>query len=358
VDIEGFGLLAPGVNRLQPEPEARSLKPKPDQYTERFMPGASASLATLPLIATPSAVHELSKLRRALGGGPRLLVKRDDAIPFAFGGNKVRKIAIVAAAAVAECADTLITCGGVQSNHARVTAITAATLGLRCILVANAPDGRPDRLTGNALLNQIVGADVRYVAARADRDPAMSAAAEEVIRQGGRPCVIPLGASTPAGAAAFVSAVEELVTQVDPPDVIVHSTSSGGTQAGLVAGCLLAGLATRVLGISADDPTPALEGGIRRLLAGLAPLMGVEAGRFDAARVEVDDGFVGGGYGVPTDASREALSLLARTEGIFLDPTYTAKAMAGLIARVRAGAFRDDETILFWHTGGQVGIFA
>ena len=128
------------------------------------MPGASASFATVPLIDAPSPVQELSSLRRALGGGPRLLVKRDDGIPFAFGGNKVRKMSLVAAAALSQGADTLITCGGVQSNHARVTAITAAKLGLRCILVANTPGGlRPDRLSGNALLNELAGAEVRYV---------------------------------------------------------------------------------------------------------------------------------------------------------------------------------------------------
>ncbi len=145
------------------------------------MPGASASLATVPLIDAPSPVQELSGLRRALGGGPRLLVKRDDGIPFAFGGNKVRKMSLVAAAALSQGADTLITCGGVQSNHARVTAITAAKLGLRCILVANIPGGhRPDRLSGNALLNELAGAEVRYVSARTDRDPAMAAAAAEL----------------------------------------------------------------------------------------------------------------------------------------------------------------------------------
>jgi 1-aminocyclopropane-1-carboxylate deaminase/D-cysteine desulfhydrase-like pyridoxal-dependent ACC family enzyme len=320
------------------------------------MPGESASLASVPLVTSPSAVQELSTLRRALGGGPRLLVKRDDAIGFAFGGNKVRKMALVAAAALSEGADTLITCGGVQSNHARVTAITAAKLGLRCILVANGR--RPDRLTGNALLNQLAGAEVRYVASGVDRDPEMAAAADEVKRAGGRPYVIPLGNSTPLGAAAFVSAVDEMLTQIDPPDVIVHSSSSGGTQAGLVAGCVLAGLRTRVLGISADDSSASLEMVIRTLLSGLASLLGLGADRFTGAAVDVDDAFVGEGYGVPTDASREALLLSARSEGLFLDPTYTAKAMAGLIARVRAGAFQEADTVLFWHTGGQVGLFA
>src|SRR4051812_30647612 len=168
---------------------------------------------SLPLHTGPTSVEHLTRLREALGGGPRLLVKRDDAIGFAFGGNKVRKLALVAAAAVAQGADTLITCGGGQSNHARGTAITAATLGLRCILVANGT--RPTRLTANALLNELAGAEVHYVTSRADRELGMAAAAAAATRAGRRPYVIPLGASTPLGAAAFVSAVDELLAQSD-----------------------------------------------------------------------------------------------------------------------------------------------
>ena len=323
------------------------------------MPGAAVLPAALPFISAPTLVQELPGLRRALGGGPRLLAKRDDAIGFAFGGNKVRKMSLVAAAALAQDADTLITCGGVQSNHARVTAVVAATLGLRCILVLNVAGGRqPERLTGNTLLDQLAGAELRFVASREQREPAMAAAADEVRRAGGRPFVVPLGASTPLGAAAFVAAVAELLEQTAAPDVILHATSSGGTQSGLVAGCRIAGIHTRVIGISADDPAPSLEGVIRQLLAGLAPLVGVDEAHLAGAPIEVDDTFVGAGYGVPTDASREALLLCARHEGLFLDHTYTAKAMAGLVARVRAGAFKESDTVLFWHTGGQVGLFA
>src|SRR5690606_21716029 len=154
-----------------------------------------ASRPTVPLFRDPSPVEELAALRRVLGGGPRLLIKRDDALPFAFGGNKVRKMRFVAADAIAAGADTLITCGGVQSNHARVTAAAAAKLGLRCILVASGP--APAAPTGNALLDRLLGADVRYVADRTQRAPAMEAAAGEVRAAGGVPYVIPLGASTP-----------------------------------------------------------------------------------------------------------------------------------------------------------------
>ena len=323
------------------------------------MPAAARSLAAIPVIATPSVVHELPHLRRALGGGPRLLIKRDDGIGFAFGGNKVRKMALVAAAALRDGADTLITCGGRQSNHARVTAITAAHLGLRCILVLNADDesaARPP--SGNLLLDTLAGAEIRYVRTRDEREPGMESAAADVRRRGGRPVIIPLGASTPLGAAAFVSAIDELTGQIDPPAAIVHASSSGGTQAGLIAGCMLAGLATRVIGISADDSTASLTAIVRTLLSGLPPLLGLDPRRFDAARVEVDDTFVGDGYGAPSEASREALELAVRREGFILDHTYTAKAMAGLIARIRAGAFPDTDTVLFWHTGGQPGLFA
>ncbi len=315
------------------------------------------SLARVPTVALApavTAVEEMRRLASALGFGGRLLVKRDDTIGFAFGGNKVRKLRYVAAEAQRQHADALVTSGGVQSNHARVTAATAARLGMRCVLVANgAPPARP---TANALLDRLLGAEVRYVANREERAPAMQQAADDLRREGHRPFVIPIGASTPLGALGYVDAMRELLQQIDPPDVIVHSTSSGGTQAGLVAGCALAGAATRVIGISADEPSAALERQIRDILDGIGPLLGTD--RVGAARVEVDDRFVGEGYGIPTAESRAAIEMTARTEAIFLDPTYTAKAMAGLIAWIRAGAFTSSQTVLFWHTGGQVGLFA
>ena len=328
---------------------------KASNYTGGMFPALGA-IPSVPFAPDPTPIEELNHLRAVLGLEARLLVKRDDAIAFAFGGNKVRKMRFVAAAARAAGADTLITTGGVQSNHARVTAAAAAALGMRCILVVNGAE--PDPPTANALLDRLLGADIVYVASREERAPAMARAAEQVRHAGATPFVIPLGASTPLGAAAFVAAAAELATQVDPPDVIVHATSSGGTQAGLVAGCALAGWRTQVIGISADESSSSLTAQIRGLLPGLAELLHVEHRRLHAYDVEVDDRFVGAGYGVPTDASREAIVLAARTEALFLDPTYTAKAMAGLIARARGGEFAKGTTVLFWHTGGQVGLFA
>ncbi len=315
----------------------------------------AASLPSLPLAPYVTPVEELTRLRQALGGGPRILVKRDDAIPFAFGGNKVRKMRLVGADAVAAGADTLITAGGLQSNHARVTAATAATLGMQCVLVLNGT--APAHATGNTLLDGLLGAHIEYVERREERATTMDAIADGLRRAGRRPYVIPIGASTPLGAAAFVQAIDEMKTQGVEPQTIVHASSSGGTQAGLVAGCIRAGLATRVVGISADATSAELQADIRSILGGMSSLVGIDARLLAEARVEVDDRFVGGGYGVATPESREALELAARTEALFLDSTYTAKAMAGLIARIRRREIADDETVLFWHTGGQVGLF-
>jgi 1-aminocyclopropane-1-carboxylate deaminase/D-cysteine desulfhydrase-like pyridoxal-dependent ACC family enzyme len=314
-----------------------------------------ASLPALPLAPLPSPLEPLDRLLAGISPTCTLLVKRDDAIGFGFGGNKIRKLRLVGAQARDAGADTLITCGGIQSNHARATAAVAARLGMKCILVANGqPQARP---TANALIARLLGAEIRYVASRAERAPAMEAAAAECRAVGGQPFVIPLGASTPLGAAAYALAVGELLQQTDAPDAIVHATSSGGTQAGLVAGCRMHGLNTRVVGVSADDPSAAIESEVRRIVAGLERLAGVDEGTWTEVRVEVDDRFVGPGYGEATPESDEARDLGARREALFLDGTYTAKAMASLIARCRAGEF-DGATVVFWHTGGQVGLFA
>ena len=346
---------------------------------------AVAQLPSLPLVASATPIEPMPRLRAALGGGgPRLLIKRDDAIPFGFGGNKVRKVALVAALAQAEGADTLITAGGVQSNHARATAAAAAKLGMRAVLVANGTP--PQAPTANALLDRLLGAEVVHVASREARTPKMEEIAARLRAEGRKPFTIPIGASTPLGALGYALAVAELVEQIPPPDVIIHSTSSGGTQAGLVAGCRLLDLPTRVIGISADDSAASLQSTIETILNGVAEFLDVDYGarrlraegasaslaearlgsvRAEAGRlqprdqsIEVDDTFVGDGYGIPTAASREAIELAARCEAIFLDPTYTAKAMAALIAYVRQRRFKEAETILFWHTGGQVALFA
>jgi 1-aminocyclopropane-1-carboxylate deaminase/D-cysteine desulfhydrase-like pyridoxal-dependent ACC family enzyme len=319
---------------------------------------ARAALDALPstrLGHYPTPLEELPRLRAALGARPQLLIKRDDAIPFGGGGNKVRKLQMVARRALAEGADTLLTVGAVQSNHARATAAAAVKVGMRCVLVLNGPPPDPPR--GNALLDALFGAEVEYVATREERPPAMQAAAERLRSMGRRPYEIPLGASIPLGALAYARAVGELLSQAPPPAVIVHSTSSGGTQAGLIAGCRLFDVPTRVIGVSADDPADVLRARVAALLDGMAELLGVAPSAL-AGPIEVDDSFVGSGYGIPTEGSAQALTMLARTEAVLLDPVYTAKAMAALVAWVREGRFGTDESVVFWHTGGQVALFA
>jgi L-cysteate sulfo-lyase len=200
------------------------------------------------------------------------------------------------------------------------------------------------------------------VGSREDRTPAMHAIADRLRKAGRRPYEIPLGASVPLGALGFVHAMLELLDQIPAPDVVVHATSSGGTQAGLVAACRLLRLRTRVVGMSADESSAALQSQVRTIVEGVGELLDADIGRRGSPGhfmdIDVDDRFVGDGYGVPTDASREAIALAARAEAIFLDPTYTAKAMAGLIAYVRQQRFVSGQTVVFWHTGGQVGLFA
>lgn len=321
------------------------------------MATALTTMMAMPIVALAqhaTPVDRLTRLQAALGPAcPALLMKRDDLLSFGGGGNKVRKLQTVAREATAAGADVLITCGGVHSNHARVTAAAAAALGVRAILVLNGE--APLEPVGNLALDQLFGADVRFVRTREERAPEMERIAAELRAAGATPAIVPLGASTPLGAIGFARGVVELSGASVRPDVIVHATSSGGTQAGVIAGCALMGLAPRVIGVSADDPAATLTATVRALLEGVAARLGAKPATVGLDReVVVDDTQVGDGYGVPTRASLEARELVARTEGIVLDHTYTSKAMAGLIDRVRTGAFDKNQTVLFWHTGGLV----
>lgn len=317
---------------------------------------ALLSWPIVPLAPDPTPIVPLTRLTETLGPEcPRLFMKRDDLLSFGLGGNKVRKMQAVAAEARAAGADMLVTCGGLQSNHARVTAATGAALGMKVALVLNLPAGHhgdPPVPTGNTKLDRLFGAEIHYVADRAARAPRMEEIAAAARANGARPFVVPLGASTPTGAMGFARGVAELAASNVRPDVIIHATSSGGTQTGLIAGAALFGLKTRVIGVSADDPADALQTTIRGLLAGVADKLGAKPATIGADReIDVDDGFVGGGYGVPTEASTSATELVARREGVVLDGVYGAKAMAALIAYVRDGRFDKSQTVLFWNTG-------
>ena len=313
-----------------------------------------------PLGFFPTPLHPLPRLSAHLAasrGGPRLWIKRDDLTGFALGGNKVRKLEFFLGAARAAGADVLLTAGGQQSNHARITAAAAARTGLDCILVLSG--GRPAAYTSNLALDRLFGAQVRFVQTGPERMPALHALAEELRAAGRRPLVIPIGGSTPLGALGYVEAAREVAGQLRAagvsggpatPLTIVHGSSSGGTQAGLVVGCQTAELAARVIGVSADETRADLTRMVADIVGPLADDVGVA--RPSSEAIEVFDDYVGAGYGIPTAASEKASELFARLEGIALDATYGAKAGAGLLDLIRRGVLNATDTVVFWHTGG------
>ncbi len=321
-------------------------------------------LSREPLAFTPTPLLPAPRLREALGpDAPSILLKMDAWTGFGLGGNKVRKLEYVLGARDPEV-DTLLTTGGVQSNHARVTAAAAARMGLRCILVL---DGTaPQEPRGNALLHRLLGAEIRMVATREERPAALEAAAAEVQAAGGRPLVIPLGASTPRGALGYVRAAVELHTQLaalpgPPPGRtwIFLSSSSCGTLAGLALGfALLEAEGIRLVGVSADVPEAEILARTREIAEGAAALLEAVPPLPPHRLVSASDAQVGEGYGIPTAASREALELTARTTGVILDPVYTSKAMAGLLDHVRAGRIGRDDRVVFLHTGGHPALFS
>jgi D-cysteine desulfhydrase family pyridoxal phosphate-dependent enzyme len=319
-----------------------------------------ASIARVGCGHYPTPIEELPRLRKALGASaPRILIKRDDYTGAGFGGNKVRKLEYLLARARTDGAEVVITSGGLRSNHARVTAALCARLGLRCILVLNPAAMVPEGLSpANLTLDRLYGAELIRVADRQERASTMEAVAARLRSEGLKVEIIPLGGSVPLGALGFVRAVAEAKAQLeaagDKIDYLFHATSSGGTQAGILAGLqLFEWRDVADVGVSPDDPAESIAAEVRRIVQGVGELLGVG---LDAEPVVLDQ-YVGQGYGVPSKEGEEALQLLARTEGIVLDQVYTAKAMAGLLDWIRSGKLKADDTVLFWHTGGQLGLF-
>lgn len=301
----------------------------------------------------PTPVESMPRLS-ALLGGPQLLVKRDDLTGLAFGGNKTRKLEFLLAEAQAQGARTLITAGAVQSNHCRQTAAAAARFGFECLLVLTGEE--PASLSGNILLDHLFGAQVVW-AGEAGREETMQNVYKRSQEAGQYPYLIPYGGSNPTGAAAFAYALQELIVQGVQPDWIVFATSSGGTQAGLVAGARQFGFKGRILGISVDEPALVIQERVAELAGRITELIG-ERTSFSATDILVNADYLGGGYGVMGAGEQEALHLIARQEGLLLDPVYTGRVAAGLIDLVRQGFFSPDETVLFWHTGGTPAIFS
>jgi D-cysteine desulfhydrase family pyridoxal phosphate-dependent enzyme len=315
-------------------------------------------LARVRLAHLPTPVEEMPRLREALGGGPRLLIKRDDQTGLATGGNKARKLEFLVAEALEQGADTLVTVGAAQSNHCRQTAAAAAKVGLRCVLVLSGHPPQPP-WNGNLLIDELVGADLRWAGDR-ERQAVAEETAEALRAAGARPYVIPVGGSVPSGAAGYVAAVEELAGQLatlgERVDRFVFASGSAGTHAGIMVGVKALGLDVRVEGISVDK-SKALFGQIVALSADTAAHLGLDV-RFTEDDFCLHEAYSTPGYGVITDAEREAIRLLARSEGILADPVYTGRALACLVDLVRRGVYGLKETVLFWHTGGVPGLFA
>lgn len=315
-------------------------------------------LPRVTLAHEPTPLEALGGLRQQLGG-PRIWVKRDDCTGLAGGGNKTRKLEYLIAEAETEGADAVVTFGALQSNHARQTAAACARRGLACdlILTPAVPREADGYLTGgNLLLDHLLGARIHRLQPGQAPATVLKTVLAEHAAAGRRGYVIPTGGSNATGALGYVRAARELAGQCRArgiyPTAVVHATSTGGTQAGLLAGFRLEGLSTRVIGINVyNEDSAALASHIQtltaqvlsRLAPGIAPA---------AEGVEVVDGFLGEGYGMPTAAMTEAVSLMARREGLLLDPVYSGKAMAGLLAMLERGAFIDDDDLIFLHTGG------
>lgn len=305
------------------------------------------------LAQLPTPVEPLKNLSAKFDGS-QLWIKRDDQTGLAFGGNKTRKLEMLMAEALANGARTVITAGAVQSNHCRQTAAAAAKLGLDCILVLTGQ--APDLLSGNTLLDHLLGAELVY-ARKEERESTLTMMFQKAWEEGKRPYLIPYGGSNPTGAAAYAYAFAEFVQQGIEIDWVVTASSSGGTQAGMVLGAKVSGFRGKVLGISVDEPAAVLEERVLTLANQTADLL--DAGcKILKEDIYLNAEYLGKGYGIPTDYDKRGIIEFAREEGILLDPVYTGRAAGAVLDLLEKGLFKHGERILFWHTGGAPALFA
>ena len=310
--------------------------------------------------ATP--IEHLPHLSRTLGG-PEIYIKRDDLLGLSAGGNKTRKLEFLVADALEKGADTLITVGAVQSNHCRLTLAAAVREGLKCRLVLEqrVPGSYDPKASGNNFLFDLLGVEnVTVVDSGVDLAAAMQEIAAGLAKEGRKGYIIPGGGSNALGALGYVSCAEEVLAQTFETglklDHIVCASGSAGTHAGLLMGLMGNNAHLPVTGINVRRPRAEQEGNVHKLAVDVAKLLNIPEPPRDS--VTALDEWVGAGYSIPTDSMIEAVRLLARTEGVLLDPVYTGKAMAGLIGLVRRGTFRKDEKVLFLHTGGAPVLYA
>jgi 1-aminocyclopropane-1-carboxylate deaminase/D-cysteine desulfhydrase-like pyridoxal-dependent ACC family enzyme len=300
------------------------------------------------LCELPTPLRPLPRLSAHLG--VELWVKRDDLTGLAMGGNKSRMLEYYVADARARGCRTLVTRGHLLSNHCRQTAAAAAQVGMDCALVLKGDP--PPSLTGNVLLSTLLGAQIHWTGGQ--HDETFECVYAEISARGGAPYKIAYAGADTLGIQAFVAATREFVNQGQTFDRIVLASSSGATQAGLIVGTIVHRLATTISGVSVDEPRAVLESRIAEFTRRVCPDTSVDV----ESRIDVDDRYLGAGYGVPGPPEREAIELFARFEGLLLDPVYTGRAAAALIDRVRRGEIRSSERVLFWHTGGLPSLFA
>lgn len=310
----------------------------------------------------PTPLERMDRLSAELGG-PEIWIKRDDCTGLSTGGNKTRKLEFLMAEALAEGADTIITQGATQSNHARQTAAFAAKLGLACHILLEDRTGSNDanyNTNGNVLLDHLHGATTSRRAGGADMAAEMEVLADRLRGDGRKPYVIPGGGSNPTGALGYVNCAFELVSQANDRglviDHIVTATGSAGTQAGLITGLKALNAGIPLLGIGVRAPKPKQEESVFNLAQRTAEKLGCP-GVVTRADVVANTDYVGAGYGIPRADTLEAIQLFAQLEGILLDPVYSGKGAAGLIDLVRKGHFKKGQRVVFLHTGGAAGLF-
>jgi D-cysteine desulfhydrase family pyridoxal phosphate-dependent enzyme len=312
------------------------------------------TIARLNFAHLPTPIEELPRLTKALNG-PRIFVKRDDQTGLAFGGNKTRKLEFLVAEARERGAKMLISAGAIQSNHCRQTVAAAARFGFDCMLVLTGE--RPARSSANFLLDQLFGAEIIPVEDRKDRDRILKETFDNAVAAGKKPYLVPYGGSSPTGAMGYAFAMEEFMKQNVKVDWIVFGTSSGGTHAGLILGQRMFGFKGKVLGISIDEPESQLKAHVSELATQASEKLGKRI-EFTSDDVLANENYCQAGYGVFGAGEREAIKLFAQNEGLLLDPVYTGRAAAGMIDLIGKGFIKKDETVLFWHTGGQPALFA
>lgn len=318
------------------------------------------SLPRVHLATLPTPLHFAERLSITLDG-PEIWFKRDDLTGFGLGGNKIRKLEFLAAEALAQGADTLVTGAGAQSNHVRTTMAVAARLGLKGVAVLHG--SRPPEIQGNLLLDELLGAEVIFTdnPDRSQLDARIVAEAERLEREGRRPYVIGRGGASGLGSVGYVAASLELLAQLVEQklqfDYLVCATGSCGTQAGLSVGAKWLQPGYQILGITVSRPRPECLARIEKLAQEAITLLGLNLA-LSPDDIRVNDDYIGPGYGIPTSAGIEAIRLVAQTEGIMLDPVYSGKAMAGLIDLIRRGQIKRQHRVLFLHTGGAPSLFA